>query len=52
MNVKFLAQRLAPDKLLRNIPLVVNFKNCSKNLVPSRTLVAMATKRKNVKYLL
>jgi hypothetical protein len=32
--------------------LVVNFKNCSENLIPSRTLVAMATERKNLKYLL
>jgi hypothetical protein len=32
--------------------LVANLKNCSKNLIPSRTLVAMATKRKNLKYLL
>jgi hypothetical protein len=30
--------------------LVVSFKNCSKILIPSRTLVAMATKRKNLKY--
>jgi hypothetical protein len=31
---------------------VVTFENCSKNLIPCRTLVAMATKRKNLKYLL
>jgi hypothetical protein len=28
------------------VSLVVNFKNCSKNLIPSRALVAMAIKRK------
>jgi hypothetical protein len=39
-------------KLHRNVPLVVNFKNGSKNLIPSRTLVAMATEIKNLKYLL
>jgi hypothetical protein len=31
---------------------VVNFINCSKNLIPNRTLVAMATERKNFKDLL
>jgi hypothetical protein len=31
---------------------VVTFKNCSKNLIPCRTLVAMATDRKNLIYLL
>jgi hypothetical protein len=35
-----------------NVPLVVNFKNDSKNLIPSTTLVAMATNRKKLKYLL
>jgi hypothetical protein len=40
------------SKLHRNVPLVVTFKKCSKNLIPCRTLVAMATKRKNFKYLL
>jgi hypothetical protein len=29
---------------------VVTFKNCLKNLIPCRTLVAMATERKNFKY--
>jgi hypothetical protein len=28
---------------------VVTFKNCSKNLIPCRTLVAMATERKKLK---
>jgi hypothetical protein len=40
------------SKLHRNVPLVVTFKICSKNLIPYRTLVAMATERKNFKYLL
>jgi hypothetical protein len=33
----------------RNVPLVVNFKNYSKYLIPCRNLVAMATERKNFK---
>jgi hypothetical protein len=32
--------------------MVVTFKNCTKNLISCRTLVAMATERKNFKYLL
>jgi hypothetical protein len=40
------------SKLYRNGPLVVSFKNCSKNLIPCRTLVAMATERKTFNYLL
>jgi hypothetical protein len=40
------------SKLHRNVPLVVTFKICSKNSIPFRTLVAMATERKNFKYLL
>jgi hypothetical protein len=32
--------------------LVINFENFSKNLIPNRTLVAMATERKNLKPLL
>jgi hypothetical protein len=39
-------------KLNRDVPLVVTFKNCSINVIPCRTLVAMATERKNFKYLL
>ena len=31
-------------KLGRNVPWEVLFKNCSQNLIPSKTLVAMATK--------
>ena len=31
-------------KLGRNVPFKVLFKNCSQNLIPSKTLVAMATK--------
>jgi hypothetical protein len=30
----------------------MSFENCSKNLIPCRTLVAVANKRKNFKYLL
>jgi hypothetical protein len=40
------------SKLHRNVLLVVTFKNCSKNLIPCRTLVAMATERKHLKNLL
>jgi hypothetical protein len=40
------------SKVHRNVPLVVTFKNCSKILIPYRTLVAMATDTKNLKYLL
>jgi hypothetical protein len=35
-----------------NVPLVVSFTNCTKDLIPCRTLVAMATKRKKLKNLL
>ena len=31
-------------KLGRNVPWEVLFKNCSQNMIPSKTLVAMATK--------
>ena len=31
-------------KLVRNVPWEVLLKNCSQNLIPSKTLVAMATK--------
>jgi hypothetical protein len=48
----FLTAQPISFKLHRNVSLVVNFKNCSKNLIPSRSLVAMATERKNLKYLL
>jgi hypothetical protein len=37
------------SKLHTNVHLVVTFKNCSNNLIPCRTLVAMATERKNFK---
>ena len=38
-------QTSTPPKLLgRNNPWVVLFKNCLQNLIPSKTLVAMATK--------
>jgi hypothetical protein len=37
------------SKLHRNVPLVVNFQKCSKNLIPSRTLVVIATERKKLK---
>jgi hypothetical protein len=42
----------ASSKLHRNVSLVVNFKKYSKNLFTSRTLIAMAIERKNLKYLL
>ena len=35
-------------KLGRDVPCVKLYKNCSKNLIPSITLVAMATKRKKI----
>ena len=35
-------------KLGRNVPLEVFFKDCSQNMIPSKTLVAMATKRNSV----
>ena len=36
-------------KLHRNDPWVGPFQNCSKNWIPHRTMVAMATERKNLK---
>ena len=33
-----------PNLCSRNVPLVVLFKNCLQNLIPSKTLVALATK--------
>ena len=39
-------------KFGRNVPCIKGFQICSKNSIPCRTLVAMATKRKNFKNLL
>ena len=39
-------------KLSRDVPWVKLYKKCSKNLIPSITLVAIATKKgKNAKFL-
>ena len=39
-------------KLHTNVPLVKLYQNCSKSLIPCRTLFAMGTKSKNFKNLL